>query len=167
MSDQITREQYLRDYQKKWYVDVMKKRREAWFAANGPCVDCGSWENLELDHDDPSSKVSHAVWSWSESRRIEELAKCKARCHRCHKKKSVKENFDNGIYGMHKKKIVDGKTWCKGHQDFLPTENFNKDKHAANGCYSLCKECRKNLPSRISKKIGAVAHLDQSATLRT
>ena len=59
--------------QKAWYERVVKARREEWFAKNGPCVDCGSWENLELDHENPKTKISHAVWSWSERRRRIEL----------------------------------------------------------------------------------------------
>jgi hypothetical protein len=148
MPDQTARQIYLKDYQKQWYVDVVKKRREAWFAANGPCVDCGSWERLELDHDDPSTKVSHVIWGWGEFRRAEELSKCKPRCYDCHKKKSVKENIDRGIYGMHKKKVIEGKVWCNKCEDFLPVENFSKDKHAASGYYAVCKQCRRLYKNR-------------------
>lgn len=71
-----------RKYQREW----MKKRREAWILENGPCVDCNSWENLEVDHDDPSTKIMNPsqIWSLSESKRQAELAKCKVRCHSCH-----------------------------------------------------------------------------------
>lgn len=71
---------------------VWQERRAAWFAANGPCVDCQSWESLELDHVDPNTKVSHRVWSWANARRLAELSKCVARCHRCHRKKTVGNN---------------------------------------------------------------------------
>ena len=54
--------------QKAWYERVVKTRRKEWFAKNGPCVDCGSWENLELDHEDPKTKISHTVWSWGEEK---------------------------------------------------------------------------------------------------
>jgi hypothetical protein len=76
-----------RAYDREW----IKKRRDAWFAVNGPCVDCGSSENLELDHDNRSEKVSHRVWSWSEERRSIELAKCVARCRKCHRAKTNEE----------------------------------------------------------------------------
>lgn len=62
----------------------MAKRRTAWFVENGPCVDCGSDENLRLDHKDASQKVSHRIWSWSDDRRLAELAKCVVRCYPCH-----------------------------------------------------------------------------------
>jgi hypothetical protein len=152
MSDQSKRKEYLREYHKKWYISVVKRRREEWFRDNGPCVDCGSWERLELDHDDPSTKISHVVFSWGDAKRLYELSKCRARCHKCHVKKSVRECFERGIYGMFKKKIVDGKAWCHGHKDYLPVEMFHKDKYAANGCYMCCKECRRKLPSRKSRK---------------
>lgn len=61
-----------REYQRLW----IKRRRDAWFAENGPCAECGSWDNLRLDHVDASQKVSHNVWSWTEVRRLVELAKC-------------------------------------------------------------------------------------------
>lgn len=73
-----------RAYCRKW----MAERRAAWFAANGPCRHCGSSERLELDHIDPSTKVTHAVWSWTEERRNAELAKCQPLCHACHLEKT-------------------------------------------------------------------------------
>lgn len=74
-------------YQLEW----RRKRRDAWFAENGPCVDCRSWEQLELDHIDPTLKVDHKIWSWARARREAELAKCVARCQPCHAKKSGTE----------------------------------------------------------------------------
>ena len=74
-------------YQIQW----KKKRRDAWFEENGPCIECGSWENLELDHVDHTTKVSHNIWSWADERRLEELAKCVARCRPCHIEKSKGE----------------------------------------------------------------------------
>lgn len=73
-------------YQAAW----LKKRRAEWFA-DKKCVDCGSSENLELDHVDPTQKVTHRVWGWSRVRREIELAKCVARCHGCHQAKTNDE----------------------------------------------------------------------------
>lgn len=73
------------EYQRKW----MAARRKAWFDENGPCVDCGSSDRLELDHVVASTKVSHAVWSWSAMRRDVELAKCVVRCVPCHDRKTL------------------------------------------------------------------------------
>jgi len=76
-----------REYQRQW----MAARRAEWFAENGPCALCGSWDDLELDHVDPATKVHHVVWSWSKARREAELAKCRALCETCHKAKSKTE----------------------------------------------------------------------------
>ncbi len=54
-------------------------------------MDCGSWDELEVDHVDPALKISHSIWSWSLERRLAELAKCVVRCRACHLKKSVME----------------------------------------------------------------------------
>ena len=70
-----------REYQRRWVAD----RRRKWFAENGPCVCCGSWENLELHHKDPAQKVSHSIWSWSWERISEEVKKCEIRCKECHR----------------------------------------------------------------------------------
>lgn len=68
-----------RQYQREWAA----ARRAAWFA-DKTCADCGSSDELELDHVDPQAKVSHRIWSWSAARREPELAKCEPRCHLCH-----------------------------------------------------------------------------------
>ena len=67
-----------------------RKLRQQWLDINGPCA-CGSNIDLQVDHVDPSSKVSHRIWSWSEERRKIELVKCQALCLKCHKKKSAAE----------------------------------------------------------------------------
>jgi hypothetical protein len=77
-----TREEQ-RAYQRAWVA----RRRKDWLEANGPCVRCGSSENLEVDHVDRAQKVSHKVWSWSAVRREAELAKCQVLCQPCHVKK--------------------------------------------------------------------------------
>jgi hypothetical protein len=76
---------------RQWYQNVVRKRREDWFKENGPCVDCGIWEGLELDHLDRTTKVDHKVWSWSKPRRIKELAKCVVRCEKCHGKHTAEQ----------------------------------------------------------------------------
>lgn len=67
-------------------------RRRAWLEVNGPCVQCGSTVNLEVDHIDPATKVDHKVWSWRRERREAELAKCQVLCVRCHRAKSLVES---------------------------------------------------------------------------
>jgi hypothetical protein len=77
-----------RAYQNEW----IKQRRRRWTENNGPCVDCDSWEELEVDHQDWTSKVTHRVWSWNKKRREAELSKCVVRCHECHVEKSRKDH---------------------------------------------------------------------------
>lgn len=83
-----------RAYQNAW----VKSRRMEWIRENGPCGDCGSWEWLEVDHQDASTKLLNPAKLWGMSRtnpkRVAELAKCVVRCHRCHDVKTVarKEN---------------------------------------------------------------------------
>lgn len=81
-----------REYVRQWVAS----RRAAWFA-DKVCVDCGTEENLQLDHVDPSQKVSHSIWSWSQVRRDVETAKCEVRCQPCHvvKTKVNQENYGN------------------------------------------------------------------------
>lgn len=69
------------------------ERRRKWFQENGPCKNCGTWENLELDHIDPSTKITHKIWSWSDKRRLAELAKCQVLCYDCHKEKTRTERL--------------------------------------------------------------------------
>lgn len=68
------------EYQRKW----MAKRRAAYFA-DKCCARCKSTYNLEINHIDPTTKISHRIWSWSTERRNEELKKCEILCNPCHK----------------------------------------------------------------------------------
>lgn len=86
----MDRKEYLRKFQREW----LQKRRNKWLNENGPCRQCFSWKKLEVDHIDPSTKITNKVWSWKESRRINELAKCQVLCEKCHQLKSSKECRD-------------------------------------------------------------------------
>lgn len=83
------RRAYMRSYQLRW----MNRRREAWLAENGPCVRCGSTNRLEVDHRDPTKKVTHLIWSFSKERLEAELAKCQVLCHDCHLRKTAFDVF--------------------------------------------------------------------------
>ena len=91
-----------RKYNRAW----MARRRKEWFDVNGPCVDCDSWDALELDHVDPNVKVTHRVWSWRLDRRQEELAKCVARCNECHKKRTLQQSIKNICVRGHDKEVL-------------------------------------------------------------
>lgn len=75
-----------KEYQRQWYAN-----RRAGFFEGKACVECGDMDNLELDHIDPSQKVSHRIWSWSADRRAEEIAKCQVLCSECHLAKTRSE----------------------------------------------------------------------------
>jgi hypothetical protein len=79
----VDRKEYLKNYQKNW----LRKRKSEYFA-NKSCVKCNSTERLELDHIDPSKKITHSIWSRNQKFRDEELLKCQILCYKCHKEKS-------------------------------------------------------------------------------
>lgn len=59
------------------------------FQKHGPCIDCGSTENLEFDHIDPSTKTCNPTQWWSApAKRDAEIAMCVVRCHNCHLRRS-------------------------------------------------------------------------------
>lgn len=73
-----------RAYRRTYYANL----REAWFKEHGPCKRCSSWDELEVDHIDPSQKVSSKIWSWGREKREAELAKCQPLCAKCHRLKT-------------------------------------------------------------------------------
>lgn len=91
-----------REYQRNW----MRARRNEWIDENGPCVSCGSWLFLEVDHIDPSTKLLNPskLWSMSDSnpKKIEELAKCQVLCADCHLEKSILESIREPVHGDYK-----------------------------------------------------------------
>lgn len=85
-----------REYQRLWIAN----RRAVWFE-DKYCVKCGSKEDLEIHHVDPSTKVSNSVWSWAQERRDAELDKCEVLCHGCHKVETLLQKakpIEHGTY---------------------------------------------------------------------
>jgi len=80
-SDQYnSKKEYLKLYNKNW----VKKRRQQFMAEIGECYFCGTDQNIELHHIDPSEKESHKIFSWSDERIQDELKKCIPLCQECH-----------------------------------------------------------------------------------
>src|SRR5580693_3620190 len=77
---------------------LRKKRRSQWIAAHGPCRQCGSYLNLEVDHIDPKQKKIDLgkIWLSNDAKRNEELVKCQVLCEKCHYKKSGLEKRRHG-----------------------------------------------------------------------
>tara|TARA_B100001113_G_C20920908_1_gene540043 strand:+ start:57 stop:779 length:723 start_codon:yes stop_codon:yes gene_type:complete len=73
-----------------------KRRKLLVEMLGGKCVDCGTTENLQFDHKDPSEKSFRISCVLSE-RTFKELEKCELRCGDCHLEKT-KNDFLNGIY---------------------------------------------------------------------
>jgi len=80
--------------------EKMQALREKWLDENGPCKKCGSYDRLEVDHIDRTTKVTHAVWSWKPERRAVELAKCQVLCHECHLQKTISELTKPLVHGF-------------------------------------------------------------------
>ena len=69
----------MKKYKREW---VAKRRYD--FFVDKICSSCGTKENLEIHHLDPSIKEDNHIWSWSKERRDAELAKCVILCKTCH-----------------------------------------------------------------------------------
>jgi 5-methylcytosine-specific restriction endonuclease McrA len=91
-----------KEYQRKYVAE----RRASYFA-DKVCVECGSNKRLQLDHVDPKQKTEHRIWSWSDARRMSEIAKCQILCLSCHKKKTYSQRSRVGTH-------LSGAFWSRG-----------------------------------------------------
>lgn len=107
-----------REYDRQW----IHKRRQDWIDDNGPCVKCGSYDRLEVDHKNPEEKITHRLWTRNKDFRDLELAKCQVLCYDCHLEKTISEKT---------------KTHCiKGHE--YTEENTYRYPNGARQC-RICK----------------------------
>ena len=89
--------QHRRDYLRARYNKIMNELRDL---HGGKCVKCGSNQDLDFDHIDPSTKsasISKLVASSNKVNVIKELSKCQLLCKSCHTLKTVskQENVSN------------------------------------------------------------------------
>lgn len=70
------------------------RRRIEWLAINGPCRECGSDENLEINLRNPAHNIHKSIWTLSISKMQAELAKCDVLCYDCKYKPK-----NHGVYG--------------------------------------------------------------------
>lgn len=89
--------EHAREVSRKTCERIAKTRAE--FFSGKSCVFCGSTDRLEIDHIDPSTKVSHKIFGWTKERREGELAKCRVLCFVCHNARhsqEMRERLGNG-----------------------------------------------------------------------
>lgn len=81
---------YDKEKQSEYQLNWMNSRRDEWINENGPCAECKSSEDLEVDHIDPETKTWEPaqIWSRKKEDRDKELAKCQVLCHDCHLEKT-------------------------------------------------------------------------------
>lgn len=115
------------DAQRAYAREWIAKRRQS-FMAGKVCAWCGSTFDLQLDHIDPATKVSHQIWSWSLVRQETELAKCQVLCRPCHEKKTGRENSDRMGGLRHGTEAMYGKKKCRCE----PCRQARKVKKAEN-----------------------------------
>ena len=77
-----------REYQRNW---MRNRRNSAIDYLGGLCVKCGSSEELEFDHEDPSKKEFNVNALLSRKWEVQklELDKCQLLCNTCHLGKTV------------------------------------------------------------------------------
>lgn len=90
-----------------------KARRALWIKENGPCRQCGSTVDLQIDHIDPSKKVFRIsdCWASMKPERLAELEKCQVLCQKCHQRKTIRESFPERQHGSIKM-YTKGKCRC-------------------------------------------------------
>ena len=66
-----------------------ERRERGIESLGGKCAQCGATDDLEIDHIDPATKVSHRIFSWSWARIESELSKCQLLCVPCHFQKTL------------------------------------------------------------------------------
>lgn len=78
----------------------MAYRSRAIAHLGGRCVRCGSEDDLEFDHVDPSKKSYSLMGRWSHGweANLEELNKCQLLCESCHKDKHAPRHGTISMY---------------------------------------------------------------------
>jgi len=107
--------QHRRDYIARYNLARYNKRKaEAIKILGGACVICGSTEELQFDHLNPSTKkfALGKLWSSAQVDFLEELSKCQLLCFSCHQLKTV-------LYDKHQKSHLNEQPRVKVKQGIL------------------------------------------------
>jgi len=81
------------------YMRHVRQTRRSEYFADKMCKECGSREQLELDHIKPIRRPNTKrpgngwIWTASEEKRKAELKLCQVLCHYCHLKKTKKDLY--------------------------------------------------------------------------
>ena len=88
-----------REYQNQYRE---KRREQAREFLGGKCIECGSINELEFDHIDPSTKVDSIASYLDAAKAVfwEEVKKCQLLCHDCHVEKSKREGSYRQSVGL-------------------------------------------------------------------
>ena len=83
---------------------LYRERRDRYIELlGGACTQCGTTEQLEFDHVEPTKKAYDvaAYFRGSERRLESEMQKCQLLCKQCHKEKSLTEAGKTSAKGTH------------------------------------------------------------------
>lgn len=140
-SDRVKYNAYMKEYMKRRYYE---KRQEAIGILGGVCIECGSVEDLQIDHIDPSKKSGDIakLWTYSLERFFQELAKCQILCEDCHKKKT---SVDIRVMRTGHKELQHGTQW-KYKKEGCRCEPCCKASSEANKRHKQTAKLKKNKP---------------------
>lgn len=111
-----------KEYARTYHLARYHRRRDAAIEhLGGCCVVCGTTEDLQLDHIDPTTKLIDVgkMWGVSEVRFWTEIAKCQLLCRKHHIEKTVAEQMteDHGTWAWAGKR----KCPCEKCRTFINT----------------------------------------------
>lgn len=119
-------------------VDYDKFRNEALDYLGGVCVKCGTTEQLEFDHINPSTKTYNISKKWSlpTSKHYAELDKCQLLCYTHHKEKHIGGHGSHAEYKRGCRCVL-----CKGVHDMYQRQYRAKQKLAREELMVDSRDC--------------------------
>lgn len=90
--------------QRAFQLNWITARKQKYLQQLCCCFFCGSHDQIEIHHIDPTMKESHKIWSWTDDKIELELRKCVAMCHQCHKRFHLlmkRKAFQHGTLGAY------------------------------------------------------------------
>ncbi len=139
--------EYMRKYMLGWYH---RQRAQVVAALGGSCVRCGSTDQLELDHKDPSLKELEYGKRFSAARPKwdSEVAKAQLLCKPCHQEKTAVENGRGQIRVAHGAERMYTTYKCRCELCVEAHDAYLQKRRKAHGG---------NRPARVERKCGSYA----------